>query len=215
MRKALFAAMTGLTLVTAPDVGLTEPRWPAPVATYRFEMTPGCRPPSSSPSTGACADQMARFIAARSEAASNGKTLLVVFGATWCPSCKSLAKILPAAVSDSGSMSGGRIHVVDITLSTLHAGKVTAVPSGEAVRADLMTARPDFKQRAIPFIAVLDPVSGATSARNLDDLEQAGAWNTTRLAHILAAAEREALGQGSAPAEPSWLARKWKRWFGD
>jgi thiol-disulfide isomerase/thioredoxin len=202
---AVFLAMTSCAAEA-------EPRWPPPDAGYIFVPAPGCDRPRPTAPGEACADQMAVFVAARADAAASGKALLVIFGATWCPSCKGLRIALPEALSEAGLAQ--RVHVVDITLSTLDRGKITPVPSGDAVRADLLRARPDFKQRAIPFFAFIAPETGLTSARNLDDLEQNGTWSRKGLAHVLKLAQDEAHGGQAAPTEPSWLTRKWRRWFG-
>ncbi len=164
-----------------------------------------------------CADQMALFSETLARAAASGKTVAVVFGATWCPSCKSLKAVLPSAeffaMSPGGKPLLERIAVSEIAISTLESGKVKPVQSGEAVLALVLNKRPDVKQRAVPFLAVVDPRSGKTFVRNLDDMEPApgAGWNTARLAGLIAAADIDVRGGSAAPGEPGWFARKWQR----
>ncbi len=209
--RMLVGLVAAAFVLTSPRAG-AQATWPNPDPAYGFVPAAGCDRPRPTGSTAACTDHMVAFVKARAEAAAAGKSLLVVFGATWCPSCKTMQTALPEALVAGGL--AGRLHVVDVTISTVAMGKVTEVPSGETVRADLMRARPDFRQRAIPFFAMIDPATGRTSARNLDDLEQGGSWSRTGLAGVLALAEAEVRGGQTAPGEPSWFGRKWRRWFG-
>lgn len=164
-----------------------------------------------------CADQMTLFTEALGRSAASGKSLVVVFGATWCPSCKSLKAVLPSAEFFAAAPGGKplleRIAVTEIAISTLEGSKVKSVQSGEAVLSLVQKMRPEVKQRAVPFLAVVDPKSGRTFVRNLDDLEPAagGGWSTTRLADLIAAADIEVRGGSAAPSEPGWFARKWQR----
>lgn len=194
--------------------------WTVPPAGYTFIAAAGCEKPNRAPSIyDACADQMRLFTEARTRAFAEKKTLLVVFGATWCPSCRTMKTALPSPEvmgrTFQGRPLGDRVEVVEIAISTLAGSKMVSVPSGEAVHAGLKAARPEFVQRTIPFIAVVDPVTGRTSARNLDDLEaRNGGWNRDALATVIADADTEARGGRKAPGEPGWLMRKWQRWFG-
>lgn len=192
------------------QLALAEPRWPAVGDGYTFTAPSACQ--LTRATAEACTDQMARFADARASAAAAGKSLLVVFGATWCPSCKGLKTALPESLSDG---LAARVQIVEITISTLVDRKIRPVPSGEAVYQALKVARPGFQSRAIPFIALVEPVSGRTSARNLDDLEQAGGWNRAALARAIDLALIEANGGASAPSEPGWLRRKWMRWVAE
>jgi hypothetical protein len=144
--------------------------------------------------------------------------LLVVFGANWCPSCRSLEATLArpdfqARLFKDKALKD-RLHTVAIGISLLHDGRVKDVPSGQAVLRAVLAERPDVKQRVIPFIAVIDPVSGKTSSRNLDDLENSNGWNAAAIATVVFAADEESRGGPRAPSEPGWLKRKWMRWYG-
>lgn len=165
-----------------------------------------------------CADQMALFTEVLGRSAASGKSLVVIFGATWCPSCKSLKAVLPSADFFAATPAGKplleRVAVTEIAISTLENGKVKPVQSGDAVLALVQNKRPEVKQRAVPFLAVIDPKSGRTFVRNLDDMEPAagsGGWSTARLANLISAADIEVRGGSAAPGEPGWLARKWQR----
>lgn len=165
-----------------------------------------------------CADQMAAFADALGRSASSGKSLVVVFGATWCPSCKALKAVVPSAALFSAVPDGGkplvdRVAITEIAISTLETNKVQGVPSGEAVLALVMKQRPEAKQRAVPFLAVIDPKSGRTFVRNLDDMEpvEGAGWNQDKLAALIAAGDVDVRGGAAAPGEPGWLMRKWQR----
>jgi thiol-disulfide isomerase/thioredoxin len=212
-----------LSFITLGLSALMQPvaaGWELPPAGYSFTATPGCDGPRpTSTIYDACVDQMALFTRARTEAYGAGKQLLIVFGATWCPSCKSLKAALPSSDvlgrSIDGKALSDRVQLVEIAVSTLALGRVTSVPSGQAVLEGIMAAPAKVKLRAVPFLVVLDPVSGRTSARNLDDLEaNGGGWNRAGLAVVIAAADVETRGGAAANPEPGWLQRKWLRWFG-
>ena len=212
----LRALITIILLVTGQSAAMaSDNRWPAVAAGVVFTPTSGCEKPSRRTEFyDNCADQMVLFTKAHAEATAAGKTLLVVFGATWCPSCKGLKTALPAPLSVGPASHGQQVHVVEIALSTLVAGRVAIIPSGEAVRANLTIARPDFKQRAIPFLAAINPVTGRTSVRNLDDLEYAGTWNEAALSRVVDDLVVGARGGAKSAHEPGWLMRKWRRWTG-
>jgi thiol-disulfide isomerase/thioredoxin len=202
----------GLAGTASADLRLPPPG-------YTFLPAPGCDRPNRQPKLyDDCADQMALFLRARAEAYGAKKQLLVVFGANWCPSCRSFkATLVNRAVTDrtfKGVALKDRVHVVEIAVSLLHQGRVAAVPSGQAVLDAVLAARPDVKQRVIPFIAAIDPVTGKTSARNLDDLDGPSGWLGDGVATAIAAADEESRGGAPAPREPGWLKRRWQRWFG-
>ena len=187
--------------------------WQVPSG-YMFEPLPGCvNGRVSTPLYNACADQMTTFTAAVTRAKFADKSLLIVFGATWCPSCKSLKTVLPSPEWFAMQDLANRIEVTEIAISTLQAGRVTAVPSGVAVLDAVLASRTDVKQRAVPFLVVVHPVSGRVSARNLDDLEprNGSGWDVAELARIAAVADTAVRGGAKATAEPGWLMRKWLR----
>ncbi len=164
---------------------------------------------------------MALFAAGLEAARREGKLLLVVFGATWCPWCKTLHDALPGpellGSTDGASDLGKAFHVVEIATSATSAGKMVKVPSGEAVLAHVLEKSAGVKLRAVPFIAALDPADGSRAfARNLDDLQQKGGTThaTAGVRSVLQSAYAELrLGQ-KAPPEPGWLARKLARLLG-
>jgi thiol-disulfide isomerase/thioredoxin len=158
-----------------------------------------------------CADQMAVFTDALADAAQARKLLIVDFGATWCPWCKSLqTQFKSGALADPA-----KFQVIEIAVSTTTAGgKREQVVSGEAVLALVLAHRPEVKLRAVPFLAVLDPARpDRTVARNLDDLESAadGQHMPTRIREFLAAAQTSIELGSPAPTEPTWFRKKWTR----
>lgn len=210
-------------MIAAFMLALMAPTLPAraaptlPPAGYAFTPAPGCEDGVTIPAIyDACADQMAVLTAALQKAAGADRRLLVVFGATWCPACRQLKVMLQRGVPELAGREpvSPRLHMVEIAVSMLHRGRVTAVPSGNAALQVVLAERRDVKLRAVPFIAVIDPVSGRVSARNLDDLEdpRTSTLDPQKFAAILAAAEQEAATGVKAPAEPGWFARKWRRW---
>jgi thiol-disulfide isomerase/thioredoxin len=217
---SLFLAALVVSLFAAASYQrvFADPRLPPP--DYQFSPAPGCtRQQKFQPRIyDDCADQMSLFQRARAEAFGAKKQVLVVFGANWCPSCRTFKTLTesPDFVSRpfKGKPLAERLHMVEIAVSRLHEGKVASVPSGEAVLNGVLAARPDLKQRTIPFIAVIDPITGRISARNLDDLAGPAGWHASAVATVLAAADDESRGGPKAPGEPGWLKRKWQRWFG-
>jgi thiol-disulfide isomerase/thioredoxin len=157
-----------------------------------------------------CADQMALFTAALREAEAAEKLLIVDFGATWCPWCKSLqGQFKSGALADPA-----KFQVVEIALSTMSDGRLDDVPSGRAVLAAVLARRPEAKQRSVPFLAVIDPRRpDRTVVRNLDDLESvnAGQHMTARVAAFISTAATSIETGTAAPREPGWLAKKWTR----
>jgi thiol-disulfide isomerase/thioredoxin len=208
---------TALMMVVVAATANAELRLPP--AGYAFTPAPGCdRPQRGVKIYDDCADQMVLFQKARAEAFGAKKQLLVVFGANWCPSCRSLEATLARPEFQARPFKGiamkDRVLPVALGISLLHDGRVKDVPSGQAVLKAILAKRPDVKHRTIPFIAVIDPVTGMTSTRNLDDLESGNGWNAAAVATVVFAADEESRGGPRAPGEPGWLTRKWLRWFG-
>ena len=205
--------------------------WTLPPAGYAYAPIARCAEPAAAelrPNEARyeiCRDQMALFKAAVAQAQADGKLLIVDFGATWCPWCRSLqAQWQSAALlgSKAGNVDlAATFALVEIGISTIHAGRRVDVASGQAVLAEVLAATSGVKLRSVPFIAVVDPGDRArTIARNLDDFEQAstGRHDATAVRDFLVGAHHHLRKGAAAPSEPGWLAKKlnraWARLFG-
>ncbi len=199
-----------------------------PTAEYRFETTAACRDDparAAKPSRpgvanyDVCADQMALFAKGLEQARFEGKLLLITFGATWCPSCASLQKVIsgPELLGyQSETVDFARtFRHLEIGVSMLDKGTKAEIPSGHAVLDHVLQGSNGTKVRAIPFVAVINPARRDRSwARNIDDLEaRSGGFDLARLRGLLNEAEAYVRGNGAASAEPGWLRRKWHRWW--
>ncbi len=166
-----------------------------------------------------CADQMAIYARGLFDAKASGKLLLVTFGATWCPWCATLQKLLPTTevLGRAGdALDYGRtFHHIEIGLSTVYKGKKADIPSGEAALAWTLKRAGGAKIKSIPFVAVIDPANPERIwARNLDDVNQAaGGVEAPKLRAQLAAAHAYLKLNGPAPSEPGWLRLKIRHWF--
>jgi thiol-disulfide isomerase/thioredoxin len=201
-----------------PTTLAAEENWPAPMKGNPYNPPQRCHgtsaPAALRPNEASypiCADQLVVFSQALADAAKARKLLVVDFGATWCPWCKSLQKQF-----QSGALADPeKFHVVEIALSTTtDDGRREDVSTGHAVLARILAQRPEVTLRAVPFLAVVDPYRPSrTVARNLDDLEseQAGQHQTDRVRTVLLEAATS-IEQGTpAPREPSWIAKKLAR----
>jgi thiol-disulfide isomerase/thioredoxin len=214
--RVLCASMIMLLSLISPLAA--EPAWPQHQPGATFPAPSRCAVSVSAATLRpnearypVCADQMAVFTDALADAAQAKKLLIVDFGATWCPWCKSLqVQFKSGALADPA-----KFHVVEIATSTTSAtGKREAVASGEAVLALVLAQRPEVTLRAVPFLAVVDPARPTrTVARNLDDLESDanGQHMAPRIRDFLAAAAASIEHGTPAPAEPTWLRKKWTR----
>jgi thiol-disulfide isomerase/thioredoxin len=206
-------------------------RWTVPPAAYNYEPIERCadaRAAKLRPNEAVyeiCADQMALFQAALDKARAENRLLIVDFGATWCPWCRSLQAQwqTPALLGHNSPALNftTTFQIVEIGLSTVHAGRRVEIPSGHAV-LDLITASGKAVQmRSVPFLAVVDPNDPArTVARNLDDyeLERAGQHDPSSIRIFLTEAHDHLRRGMAAPSEPGWLRKKisraWLRLFG-
>lgn len=167
-----------------------------------------------------CDDQMAILAKGLEQARAQGKLLLVTFGAPWCPVCANLQKLLPTedVLRRKGDALdyGPTFHHIEIVLSALHKGNFTPIPSGDAVLSTVLARASGTKLRAIPFLAVIDPVKPDRAwARNMDDVYQAdGKIEAQRLRALLGDAHAYLKSDGPAPSEPGWFRRKLTKWFG-
>ena len=212
--------LVALTIAAHPVAAQAEaalsPSWFAPPPSYTFEQPTAC-PELARRQTlyRVCDDQMAIFTEALATARREGKLLLVTFGATWCPSCKSLHQGLEAPAAADRPVASQFVRV-EIAVSTLRDGRRLAVASGEAVLQFVLGAKPQVKPRAVPFIAIVDPNNRlSTFSRHLEDVEQGpgGDFDFDRVREILTTAETHIRAGTTPPAEPGWLQRKLKRWF--
>lgn len=172
-----------------------------------------------------CTDQVAVFDRALTRARAAKKLLIVDFGATWCPWCRSLQAQCPSAAllghkSPTVNLADA-FDIVEIGISTMHAGRRIDVPSGQAVLGEVLAAAGGVKLRAVPFLAIIDPNDRSkTVARNLDDFEQQanGQHDPKRIRDFLIETHAYIRHGKTAPAEPGWLRAKlnraWMRLFG-
>ncbi len=205
-----------------PQAGAPAPAAPAAwtLDTTSFAAPAGC-PDLARRQTlyRVCDDQRRLFNDAVAAARRDGKLLLVTFGSTWCPTCKSFSGMLEqagTAAKPSGAVAASDFAHVEIAISTLLDGRRVPVRSGEAVLARVLEAAPTVKLRSVPFIAVIDPHDMTRAfARNLDDCETTagGTIDGERMRQILVDADAHVRQGLAAPSEPGWLRRKLKRWF--
>ena len=166
-----------------------------------------------------CEDQMAILAKGLADAKASGKLLIVKFGATWCPWCATLQKLLPTAevLGWTGDKIdyGKTFHHINIGLSTVYKGKKADIPSGEAVLAWTLKRAAGAKIKAIPFVAVIDPDKPERIwARNLEDVNQAaGQVEAPKVRAQLVAAHAYLKLGGPAASEPGWLRLKIRHWF--
>ena len=166
-----------------------------------------------------CDDQMALLAQGLADAKASGKLLLVKFGATWCPWCATLQKLMPTAevLGRKGDKLdyGTAFLPLEIGLSTVYKGKKADIPSGEAVLAWTLKRASGAKIRAIPFIAVIDPDHPERIwARNLEDVNQTdGKVEAPKLRALLVDAHAFHKTGGPAPSEPGWFRLKIRHWF--
>jgi len=209
-------ALALATLGAAPAVA--DPDWRVPPQAYRYD-------PAPCPEQGVpvryytpCADQMALFAEALATARRDGKLLLVKLGANWCPGCRALHRQLAGPETTNllaaGTELGRRFHLVEIATTLLSGGRVKPVPSGEAVAALILAGVPQFRPRAIPLLAVIDPQQpGKAFLRHVGDLAAPGQplLDPARLTGMLDAAARHIRHGEPAPLEPpepGWLMRQ-------
>ena len=141
---------------------------------YAYAATAGC--PFAGKSYAPCEDQMQRLAGALEKAKADGKLLLIVLGADWCPWCRSLEKLLPTdqvlARKDAQFDYAGAFAYTNIATSALNDGKRVTVPSGAAVEALLFgRSRAPRASRSIPYFVIVDPRSGDVYHRDTGDLE--------------------------------------------
>lgn len=165
-----------------------------------------------------CADQMALFTAALAKARADNKLLIVDFGATWCPWCRSLQAQWHSPTLLGGKQAGidfaANFDIIEIGISTVHAGRRLDVPSGHAVLEQVLAATAGIKQRSVPFLAVVDPADRSkTLARNLDDFEMEGVGrhDASSIRAFLVEAHDHMRTGAAAPSTPGWLRAKFNR----
>jgi thiol-disulfide isomerase/thioredoxin len=165
-----------------------------------------------------CADQQALLDAAIERARAGRKVLLVEVMASWCPDCRALRRMLPGATLLGDPALAARIERVEIVTSTVAAGKVAAVPSGEAAFARALPAEESrTAMRGWPFLVMLDPAQPARAVGlNTDRLQRDGTIDAIRLRAALLAMASAAAGQTTAPDDqpPSVVEKALRKIFG-
>jgi thiol-disulfide isomerase/thioredoxin len=153
MRKTVLGL--GL-LLAALAAAPANAQWSLPPKGYAYIQLSVC--PKAYERYLACEDQMARFAAAVSKARDNKRKLLVIFGADWCPWCRTIDKNIDTAEYLEHAELRGKVDVVKIALNVLKDSRKVIVPSGQAVQ-DLLAANMGADQPSgyIPFYALVDP----------------------------------------------------------
>ncbi len=195
-----------------------------PPATYAYAPIARCAEPASAslkPNEARyeiCTDQMALFDAALAKARTSNKLLIVDFGATWCPWCRSLQAQWqsPTLLGHKGGTIdfATSFDILEIGISTIHAGRRLDVPSGHAVLNEVLAQTPATKLRSVPFLAVIDPNDRSkTVTRNLDDFESAnaGRHDASFIRAFLTEAHDHIRNGATAPSPPGWLRAKFNR----
>jgi thiol-disulfide isomerase/thioredoxin len=215
---AILAAASILLVPLSSGSQAAGADWPETPHGFAYQTPSRCNgssaPASIRPNEASypvCADQLVVFNEALTEASKTSKLLIVDFGATWCPWCKSLqGQFKSGLIADPE-----KFHVVEIALSTTNAdGRREDIVTGHAVLGMILSHRPEVTQRSVPFLAVIDPAHpDRTVARNLDDLEAAGAvgHQADRVRAFILAAETSIKQGTPAPMEPGWISKKLTR----
>jgi thiol-disulfide isomerase/thioredoxin len=153
--RAFLSAAFSLMAVIAANTSAARAQWVTP-QDYSYTQLSLC--PQSYARYQACDDQMATFTAAVTTAREKKRKLLVVFGADWCPWCRTIDTNLPTADYLGHPDLKDRIDVVKIALNVLKEGRKVIVPSGQAVQ-DLVAKHIlfDKPEGYIPFYAVINP----------------------------------------------------------
>ena len=187
----LFASMLWLL----PGSHALAADWSLPPAGYTFQASAPClddpvravkplRPGAAV--YAVCDDQMLVLAGAIEQARKHGRLLIVTVGATWCPWCAALQRLMPTAefFERKGDALDYRqtFNHVEIGVSTTHKGKNALIPSGQAVEENLMARAGGGKLTSIPFIFIIDPAApNRVFARHTRDLS-----NTTTGEHNMA-----------------------------
>jgi thiol-disulfide isomerase/thioredoxin len=136
-------------------------QWQAP-AGYAFAPPESC--PLAVRLYKSCDDQMRMFLDAVARARAERKLLIVVFGADWCPECRSLDELL-AGDQVIGRPGLERMAVVHIAVSVLAGQRLVDVWSGLHVLKEIAArAGAREKLKGIPYVAVVDPETADRTA---------------------------------------------------
>lgn len=171
---AIWLGFLALMSAGVPSLAVASDALVVPPPGYAFAAPADC--PFAGVSYAPCEDQMQRLARAADKARAEGKLLLIVLGADWCPWCRSLEKVLPTADvlarKDTEFDYAANYAYTNIATSAVSKGKRIAIPSGNAVET-LMFGRSKVRRQSnsIPYIIVLDPKSGAVFHRGTGDLE--------------------------------------------
>lgn len=116
-----------------------------------------------------CKDQAPKFTEALDRAKKNNKSLLVVFGADWCPWCVSLNKIFHSDKNKEKVSS--KYEVFEVGLYAYDGRE--KIPSGIAILDQVKKmAQDNRKQNGIPILAVVNPAKNKAALINTGPLEK-------------------------------------------
>jgi thiol-disulfide isomerase/thioredoxin len=154
MRTSMLTLVLALAALASGTPASAQ--WAVPPANDTFEAPSAC--PMAAKRYDACADQMALFTAALTKAREGNRKLLVVFGADWCPWCRTIDGNLPTSEYLGHTDLKGRVDVVNIAVSAAKDGRKLRLASGIAVQTlvgEQMLL--DKTNGGIPFFALVDP----------------------------------------------------------
>ncbi len=189
--------------------------WSLPPAGYAFRPSAPCvedpvraakplRPGAAV--YAVCDDQMVILARGIEQAGKDGRLLIVIVGATWCPWCAALQRLMPTAefFEHKGDPLNYRqtFNHLEIGVSTTHKGSNALIPSGQAVEENLMARAGGGKLTSIPFIFMIDPAEpNRVFARHTRDLSNSATGEQNMAGFRKAILEGHAFLTGPRKAE--------------
>lgn len=169
--RLLIMVLAALFLHSRPALA----QWNSAPPDYEYNATAGCPIPAKI--YAPCEDQMQRFLDAAASAQRKGRFLVIVFGADWCPYCRSFNTVLPGGDVLGHEDFKDKADHINIAVSAISAGKKVDIESGyQVLRWVASKAAGREPMKGIPFIAVIDPRSANAATLNTTGLEISELW---------------------------------------
>ncbi len=180
LNKMIFSIVLLATILPSGAQSGAASDWLSAAGDYQYQKPVIC-PVRKSRLHGyhICADQRVLVKKALVKAQSEGKLLIVKFGADWCPWCRKLHKIVPSkqvlGYQKDGFDYARKFAIVEVAMSTSAGGKgLVQLDSGAAVSNALLRqldVNPEMV-KGIPYLVVIDPAhAGKGIFRNTTDYE--------------------------------------------